>query len=106
MARSATSWRKGQSGNPAGRPRNPLARAALRAALAAPVGDGTDETRLEQWARQIVEQALDVETRLAILKFLEGTAPPPEPPDEPAADFRPRIIIPGLTDAMPSRRKR
>jgi len=98
MGKTRTTWRKGQSGNPAGRRPNAKARDALRKALNQPIGPGASETRMEQWANEIVTQAVALEDRLAILKFLEGTSPPQSTNDDddaPTAALRPRIVIPG-----------
>lgn len=101
MARTRTSWAKGQSGNPAGRRRGFTARTALRRALDEPPKEGDDETVLMRWAREIIDAAVTVDDRLSVLRWLEGPSPPRENEDR-ADDVGVRqIVIPGLTDAQP-----
>jgi len=76
MGRTSTTWRKGQSGNPAGKRPSMLAREALRKALNEPAEPGSEMTNMERWAQEIVRQALTLDAKLAVLKFLEGSAPP------------------------------
>lgn len=103
MARSSTTWVKGVSGNPKGRPPNATGRAAIRRALAEPVGKGSDEKRLDKWAREIVESAATLEQRLDVLRWLEGSSPPPEPAEPTLNLIAPRIVIPGSpADSMPA----
>lgn len=75
MARTASTWKPGQSGNPSGRPRSLNSRAALRAALAAPGPDGV--ATMAGWAREMVAAAVTLDDRLSLLKFLDGSQPPP-----------------------------
>ncbi|QEH34276.1 hypothetical protein OJF2_28110 [Aquisphaera giovannonii] len=99
--RNTTSWKPGQSGNPRGRPKALNGRSALRAVLLEPADPAAESpvSRLEQWARGIVEAAVTFEDRLAVLRFLEGNQPPPAfrvgdwQHDEETQ--RPRIAIPG-----------
>lgn len=100
MARTSTSWRKGVSGNPRGRPRNAKSREAIRKALLQPAEPGSSETRLERWAEEIINACTDVESRLAVFRFLDGPSPRPgvDGPDDDDREqtLRPRIVIPGL----------
>lgn len=76
MGRTSTTWRKGQSGNPAGKRPNMLGRDALRKALGEPAEPGSETTKMERWAQEIVRQAVTLDAKLAVLKFLEGSSPP------------------------------
>ncbi|MDG3008505.1 hypothetical protein [Paludisphaera mucosa] len=66
---------RGRSGNPGGRPKVAAAREALRRVLTAARDHGT--TILDDWANDLAATT-DLETRLAILRFLEGSQPPPD----------------------------
>lgn len=76
MPRSDTQFRKGRSGNPAGRPAGrPSARDAVRRALDKPDVIDPTRSRLDAWSEQLVTEAVASEDKLAILKWLEGSAP-------------------------------
>ncbi len=95
MGRNSGSWKKGQSGNPSGKRPNALGRAALRKALGQPGASGG--TLADEWAAAMVAQAVSLEDRLAVWKFLEGANPPQNMNDDHDAPqpMRPRIMIPG-----------
>jgi hypothetical protein len=78
MARTSSTWQKGRSGNPSGRPRSLASRRVLREALGAPADPANPEggSLLEKWAGEIIAAATTLEDRLSVLKFLEGSAPP------------------------------
>ena len=86
MARSGTSYQKGQSGNLSGRPPANNFRRALRAELGRPSPENPSETRYAEWARKIVDEASKGSTdqKMEVMKFLEGTAPADkgEPPGD------------------------
>lgn len=73
MAKTSTSFKPGQSGNPAGRPRGLTAREAVRRSLAVAVEGGL--TRLDAWAEELVTAAVTPEDKLDLLRWLEGASP-------------------------------
>lgn len=93
MAANATSWTKGRSGNPSGKPKLATSRRSLRAALSAPASPGSSETLMDRWAREMIASAVTLDDRLAVLRFLDGSQPTPNDFlirfDDP-----PRILIP------------
>lgn len=94
MARSSTSFKKGQSGNPGGMPgRSP--RAALRDALRAAIPGKGNKTRLTQWAEDLITNTVDPAERLKILQYVD---PPRSDQDVWAATddqaAKPRLEIP------------
>jgi hypothetical protein len=100
VGKNATSWRRGQSGNPGGRPKKPATiRQAIRQALDRPASSRSTRTVLQRWAEELVDGAATFEDRLLLLKFMEGPSPPPGYLEaelkvgDPA--LKPRIVIPG-----------
>lgn len=70
MARSSTSFKPGQSGNPGGRPRKGP-RAALRDVLLKPKRLNGAKLRLEEWAEEVIEAAKTPEDRLKIMQYID-----------------------------------
>lgn len=75
MASTSTTWAKGVTGNPGGRPA--AMRTALRRALNRTDPPPEPMTRLERWAEEIVSRSISVPDRLAVLEFIEGVRPEP-----------------------------
>lgn len=87
MARSDGYFQKGTSGNPNGRPKGRVNsfRAALKEEFAKrdPI---TGKTKYQQWAEEMLTEAIGVDSRLDVLKFLEGATPLIKPSDDPLED--------------------
>jgi hypothetical protein len=74
---------KGKSGNPNGRPKGRVNsfRSALKEEFAK-VNPLTGKTRYQEWAEEMLRDAIGVSGRLEVLKFLEGATPLIKPSDE------------------------
>lgn len=77
MARSDGYFRPGQSGNPRGRPPGRASlRELVRRELMKPMARAKDgRTMAEVWASRLVAGAVTTDDMLAVLRWLEGSAP-------------------------------